>query len=131
MDNEADHPLNNYNDDDHDLGYESEGYDHVQDDEVDENDNNANPKIVPPRGITRLFAFRNKYGRPGSQKLKVTFDQLDRLIGDNRALFSSFLGDIVREHIGLKKLSWKKVDKEERDKLWDEIMVFVTHSMLP
>ncbi|GKB03234.1 hypothetical protein Tco_0831323 [Tanacetum coccineum] len=32
-----------------------------------------------------------------------------------------FLGDLVREHIGLKILSWKKVDKESRDKLWDEI----------
>ncbi|GKA57128.1 hypothetical protein Tco_0756316 [Tanacetum coccineum] len=38
-----------------------------------------------------------------------------------KALFSSFLGDLVREHIGLKILSWKKVDKESRDKLWDEI----------
>ncbi|GJX09920.1 hypothetical protein Tco_0199779 [Tanacetum coccineum] len=30
--------------------------------------------------------------------------------GKHRALFSSFLGDMVREHIGLKILSWKKVD---------------------
>ncbi|GJT84679.1 hypothetical protein Tco_1066396, partial [Tanacetum coccineum] len=29
--------------------------------------------------------------------------------------------DLVREHIGLKILSWKKVDKESRDKLWDKI----------
>ncbi|GJS91606.1 transposase, Ptta/En/Spm, transposase, Tnp1/En/Spm-like protein [Tanacetum coccineum] len=28
---------------------------------------------------------------------------------------------MVREHIGLKILSWKKVDSEARDKLWDEI----------
>nr|GEV41875.1 hypothetical protein [Tanacetum cinerariifolium] len=39
----------------------------------------------------------------------------------HRALFFSFLGDLVREHIDLKILSWKKVDKELRDKLWDEI----------
>ncbi|GKA47946.1 hypothetical protein Tco_0740904 [Tanacetum coccineum] len=43
--------------------------------------------------------------------------------GLHRALFSSFLGDLVREHIGLKILSWKKVDKESRDKLWDEITI--------
>ncbi|GJT36985.1 hypothetical protein Tco_0936850 [Tanacetum coccineum] len=30
-------------------------------------------------------------------------------------------GDMVREHIGLKILSRKKVDSEARDKLWDEI----------
>ncbi|GKB02117.1 hypothetical protein Tco_0830206 [Tanacetum coccineum] len=30
-------------------------------------------------------------------------------------------GDMVREHIGLKILSWKKVDSEARDKLCDEI----------
>ncbi|GKA87574.1 hypothetical protein Tco_0809338, partial [Tanacetum coccineum] len=29
--------------------------------------------------------------------------------------------DMVREHIGLKILSWKKVGSEARDKLWDEI----------
>ncbi|GKF08887.1 hypothetical protein Tco_0043111, partial [Tanacetum coccineum] len=28
---------------------------------------------------------------------------------------------MVREHIGLQILSWKKVDSEARDKLWDEI----------
>ncbi|GKE20786.1 putative reverse transcriptase domain-containing protein [Tanacetum coccineum] len=41
--------------------------------------------------------------------------------GITRAMFLSFLGDMVREHIGLKILSWKKVDSEARDKLWDEI----------
>ncbi|GJX11000.1 hypothetical protein Tco_0200859 [Tanacetum coccineum] len=54
-------------------------------------------------------------------KLKVTFDALNRVLGLHRALFSSFLGDLVREHIGLKILCWKKVKKESRDKLWDEI----------
>nr|GEZ43086.1 hypothetical protein [Tanacetum cinerariifolium]GFA24602.1 hypothetical protein [Tanacetum cinerariifolium] len=54
--------------------------------------------------------------------IKVTFDALNRVSRLHRALFLSFLGDLVREHIGLKILSWKKVDKESRDKLWDEIM---------
>ncbi|GJR77888.1 transposase, Ptta/En/Spm, transposase, Tnp1/En/Spm-like protein [Tanacetum coccineum] len=34
-----------------------------------------------------------------------------------------FLGDMVREHIGLKILTWNKVGSEARDKQWDEIMV--------
>ncbi|GJW95834.1 reverse transcriptase domain-containing protein, partial [Tanacetum coccineum] len=38
-----------------------------------------------------------------------------------QSIVFEFLGDMVREHIGLKILSWKKVDSEARDKLWDEI----------
>nr|GEX61509.1 hypothetical protein [Tanacetum cinerariifolium] len=63
-----------------------------------------------------------EYGKPGGIKIKVTFDALIRISGLHRALFLSFLGYLVREHIGLKILSWKKVDKESRNKLWDEIM---------
>ncbi|GJY38465.1 hypothetical protein Tco_0424829 [Tanacetum coccineum] len=43
--------------------------------------------------------------------------------GKHKALFLSFLGDMVREHIGLKILAWNKVGSEARDKLWDEITV--------
>ncbi|GJR20311.1 hypothetical protein Tco_0968838 [Tanacetum coccineum] len=64
-----------------------------------------------------------EYGKPDGIKLRVTFDALNRISGKHEALFSSFLGDMVREHIGLKILSWKKVDSEARDKLWDEITV--------
>nr|GEY73952.1 hypothetical protein [Tanacetum cinerariifolium] len=49
-----------------------------------------------------------EYGKPDEIKLSVTFDTLNRISGKHRALFSSFLGDIVREHIGLKILSRKK-----------------------
>ncbi|GJU26676.1 reverse transcriptase domain-containing protein [Tanacetum coccineum] len=82
--------------------------------------NHSDLKLVK-RGITRLYKFRMEYGKPGGIKIKVTFDALNRVSGLHRALFLSFLGDLVREHIGLKILSWKKVDKESRDKLWDEI----------
>ncbi|GJR33268.1 transposase, Ptta/En/Spm, transposase, Tnp1/En/Spm-like protein [Tanacetum coccineum] len=113
-------PLANYDNDNEndDLGYQSEEYfDEVQED--DEN-NYSNGNVVK-RGITRLYKFRREYGKPDGIKLSVTFDPLDRISGKHRALFSSFLGDMVREHIGLKILSWKKVDSEARDKLWDEI----------
>ncbi|GJR95127.1 transposase, Ptta/En/Spm, transposase, Tnp1/En/Spm-like protein [Tanacetum coccineum] len=100
------------------LGYHSEEYfDEAQED--DEN-NHSNGNVVK-RGITRLYKFRREYGKPDGIKLSVTFDALNRISGKHRALFSSFLGDMVREHIGLKILSWKKVDSEARDKLWDEI----------
>ncbi|GKD50848.1 transposase, Ptta/En/Spm, transposase, Tnp1/En/Spm-like protein, partial [Tanacetum coccineum] len=62
-----------------------------------------------------------EYRKPGGVKLSVTFDALNRISGKHRALFSSFLGDMVREHIGLKILAWNKVGSEARDKLWDEI----------
>ncbi|GJR95189.1 transposase, Ptta/En/Spm, transposase, Tnp1/En/Spm-like protein [Tanacetum coccineum] len=42
-------------------------------------------------------------------------------IKKTQSIVFEFLGDMVREHIGLKILSWKKMDSEVRDKLWDEI----------
>ncbi|GJW57166.1 hypothetical protein Tco_0103897 [Tanacetum coccineum] len=99
------------------YGYESEKYSDAED---EDGTNSSDHKLVK-RGITRLCKFRMTYGKPGSVKLKVTFDALNRVSGLHRALFSSFLGDLVREHIGLKILCWKKVKKESRDKLWDEI----------
>ncbi|GJX20170.1 reverse transcriptase domain-containing protein [Tanacetum coccineum] len=40
------------------------------------------------------------YRNPNRIKLSATFDALNRISGKHRALFSSFLGDLVREHIG-------------------------------
>ncbi|GJV93463.1 hypothetical protein Tco_1541276 [Tanacetum coccineum] len=75
-----------------DLGYQSEEYIEVAHEDDENNHSNGYAK----RGITRIS-------------------------GKHRALFSSFLGDMVREHIGLQILSWKKVGPEARNKLWDEI----------
>nr|GFA22346.1 hypothetical protein [Tanacetum cinerariifolium] len=96
---------------------DADGTNHAED--ADET-NHSDLKLVK-RGITRLYKFRSEYGKPGGIKIKVTFDALNRVSGLHRALFLSFLGDLVHEHIGLKIISWKKVDKESRDKLWDEI----------
>ncbi|GJT94822.1 hypothetical protein Tco_1090340 [Tanacetum coccineum] len=96
-----DHDLlvNSNNENDDMLGYESEKY--FDDEDVDgtnhakdaDGTNHSDLKLVK-RGITRLYKFHREYGKPGGIKIK---------------------------HIGLKILSWKKVDKESRDKLWDEI----------
>nr|GEX85470.1 hypothetical protein [Tanacetum cinerariifolium] len=124
--NDHDLLVNSDKENDDMLGYESEKY--SDDEDVDgtnhaedaDGTNHSDLKLVK-RGITRLYKFRSEYGKPGEIKIKVTFDALNRVSGLHRALFLSFLGDLVREHIGLKILSWKKVDKESRDKLWDEI----------
>ncbi|GJR64205.1 hypothetical protein Tco_0010270 [Tanacetum coccineum] len=123
-----DHDLlvNSDNENDDMLGYESDKY--SDDEDADgtnhaedaDGTNHSDLKLVK-RGITRLYKFRREYGKPSGIKIKVTFDALNRVSGLHRALFLSFLGDLVREHIGLRILSWKKVDKESRDKLWDEI----------
>ncbi|GJR63049.1 hypothetical protein Tco_1505211 [Tanacetum coccineum] len=118
--NNLDHLVNYDNDNDiENLGYKLEVY--LNDEEEDEN-NQSNGNVVK-RGITRLSKFRRKYGKPNGIKLSVTFDALNRISRPHRALFSSFLGDLVCEHMGLKIISWKKVGSEARDKLWDEIMV--------
>ncbi|GJX54592.1 hypothetical protein Tco_0282961 [Tanacetum coccineum] len=100
-----------------DLGYESEEY--IEDAHEDDENNHSNG--YAKRGITRLCKFRREYGKPGRVKLSVTFDALNRVSGKHRALFLSFLGDMVCEHIGLQILSWKKVGPEASNKLWDEI----------
>ncbi|GKA38406.1 transposase, Ptta/En/Spm, transposase, Tnp1/En/Spm-like protein [Tanacetum coccineum] len=104
--NDRRHLVNYDNDNDNDdLGYESEVYL----DKEEEDGNNHSYGNVVKRGITRLSKFRREYGKPNGIKLNVTFDALNRILGSQRALFSSFLGDLVREHIGLKIISWKKV----------------------
>ncbi|GKE92195.1 hypothetical protein Tco_1573290 [Tanacetum coccineum] len=113
--------VNSFNENDDMLGYESKKY---SDDEDADGTNHSDLKLVK-RGITRLYKFRMEYGKPSGIKIKVTFDALNRVSGLHGALFLSFLGDLVSEHIGLKILSWKKVDKESRDKLWDEITVHI------
>ncbi|GJS42511.1 hypothetical protein Tco_0567554 [Tanacetum coccineum] len=117
--NDLHHLVNYDNDNDiDDLGYESKVY---LDEEEEEDENNHSNGNVIKRGITRLSKFRREYGKPDGIKLSVTFDALNRISGSHNALFLSFLRDLVREQIGFKILSWKKVGSEARDKLWDEI----------
>ncbi|GJT73112.1 hypothetical protein Tco_1032398 [Tanacetum coccineum] len=87
-----------------DLGYESEEY--TEDAHEDDENNHSNG--YAKRGITRLCTFRREYGKPGGVKLSVTFDALNRISRYNKSIVSCFLGDMVREHIGLQILSWKK-----------------------
>nr|GEU95248.1 hypothetical protein [Tanacetum cinerariifolium] len=91
-------PLVNYDNDNEndDLGYQSEEYfDEVHED----GENNHSNRNVVKRGITRLYKFRREYEKPDGIKLIVTFDALNRISRKHKALFSSFLGDMVLEHI--------------------------------
>ncbi|GKF61347.1 retrovirus-related pol polyprotein from transposon TNT 1-94, partial [Tanacetum coccineum] len=66
---------------------------------VSEQNNHSNRNVVK-RGITGLYKFRMEYGKPGGVKLSVTFDALNRISGIHRALFSSFLGVMVKSAAG-------------------------------
>nr|GEV47729.1 hypothetical protein [Tanacetum cinerariifolium] len=81
-----------------------------------EDENNHSNGNVVKRGITRLSKFHMEYGKPDGIKLSVTFDALNRISGSHGALFLSFLGDLVQEHIGLKILSWNKKETEDKTK---------------
>ncbi|GKA28369.1 hypothetical protein Tco_0714537 [Tanacetum coccineum] len=103
--NDRRHLVNYDNDNDNDdLGYESEVYL----DKEEEDGNNHSDGNVVKRGITRLSKFRREYGKPNGIKLSVTFDALNRILGSQRALFSSFLGDLIREHIAAAKMARSK-----------------------
>nr|GEV89175.1 hypothetical protein [Tanacetum cinerariifolium] len=56
------------------------------------------------------YEFEKEYGKPGRIKIKVTFDALNKVSGLYKALFSSFLGDLVREHI-VRKLVMHRLGK--------------------
>ncbi|GJR51328.1 hypothetical protein Tco_1401849 [Tanacetum coccineum] len=93
-----------------DLGYQSDEYIEVAHERMMKKPFNG----YVLRGITRLCKFRREYGKPGGVKLSVTFDALNRILGKHRALFLSFLGDMVHEHIGLQILSGRRwVQKQE------------------
>nr|GEY49116.1 hypothetical protein [Tanacetum cinerariifolium] len=98
-----DHDLlvNSNNENDDMLGYESEKYSNDEDTdgtnhaEDTDGTNHLDLKLVK-RGIPRLY---KEYGKPDGIKIKVTFDALNRVLELHRALFLSFLGDLVCEHI--------------------------------
>jgi hypothetical protein len=103
------------------MGYESE------EEEVNRDEDGElilYPTVVK-RGITRLHKFRNENGK--GVKVRLLIDDMGRISGSNRAVFASFLGDLVRERIGLTVLSWKKVLQPARDDLWSEITVRRKH----
>nr|GEV14521.1 hypothetical protein [Tanacetum cinerariifolium] len=87
---------------------EAKGNDEYFDEVQEDDENNHSNGNVVKRGITRLYKFRMEYEKPDGIKLSVTFDALIRISRKHRTLFLSILGDMVREHIGLKILSWKK-----------------------
>nr|GEY91833.1 retrovirus-related Pol polyprotein from transposon TNT 1-94 [Tanacetum cinerariifolium] len=88
---------------------DADGTNHAED---ADGTNHSDMKLIK-RGITRLYKFLREYGKPGGIKIKVTFDALNRVSGLHRALFSSFLGDLVLEHIEI------KVDEEpSRGIMW-------------
>ncbi|KAL4565178.1 hypothetical protein LXL04_029263 [Taraxacum kok-saghyz] len=90
----------------------------------DSDQDNQLPRAQRPnrkRGMTRLPRLRTDYTRSGGRKKLVEFDNLGRFSGKYRALFVSYLGDLVRQKVGLRVFSWKAVEPEERVKLWQQI----------
>ncbi|KAL6536654.1 hypothetical protein OROMI_026235 [Orobanche minor] len=83
--------------------------------------NTVTIKKKKKRGLTRLPKLRTAYINSGGRKRRVKFDQLGRFTGKYRAEFPSFLGDLIREKVGISVFNWKDVKKEVRDKLWEEI----------
>ena len=73
--------------------------------------------------MTRLTKLRTKYTNSGGKKKYLKFDELGRFSRKHRALFVSFLGDLVREKVGISVLCWKDVTAEVREKLWEVIRV--------
>lgn len=110
-------------------GHSQDEYDTNSMDEFESASTDSDMDLAQPkektnkRGLTRLPKLRTTFVNSGGIKHKVTFDELDRISGEYRSEFPSFLGDIVRQHVGLRFLSWKKVPKESKDTLWEKIMV--------
>ncbi|KAL6574985.1 hypothetical protein OROMI_012270 [Orobanche minor] len=80
--------------------------------------------VKAKRGLTRLPKLHSRFTNSGGKRHEVEFDSLGRLMGEYRSEFTSFLGDTVREHVGLRWLTWKEVPKEVKAKLWDQATNF-------
>ncbi|KAL4583317.1 hypothetical protein LXL04_007887 [Taraxacum kok-saghyz] len=79
----------------------------------DSDQDNQLPRAQRPnmkRGMTRLPRLRTDYTRSDGRKKLVKFDNLGRFSGKYRALFVSYLGDLVRQKVGLRVFSWKAVE---------------------
>lgn len=76
------------------------------------------------RGLTRLVKLHRDF-EDSNEKHEVDFDALGRVTGKYRSEFASFLGDLVRRDVGLRYMKWKKVTKEVKDKLWEQVTVCI------
>jgi hypothetical protein len=87
-----------------------------------------NPKevIKTKRGMTRMLKLHRDFlNKEKTTKRNIGFDNMFRPIGDHRIEFSSFLGYLARDMIGLKHLCWKEVLKATRENMWDRIQVCI------
>ncbi|CAI9285356.1 unnamed protein product [Lactuca saligna] len=78
-------------------------------------------KTVPTRsnrkgGMTRLPKLKTEYVN-SCEKQRVRLDEFSKFTRKNNAVFVSYLGDLVREKVGLSVICWKKVKPEMKDKL--------------
>ncbi|KAL4556954.1 hypothetical protein LXL04_035123 [Taraxacum kok-saghyz] len=124
-----DHEMDDIDDGTQVFGSDSEdGYDDNSSDDLDSSTDSEQEiqttvkrKSKRKRGLTRLPKVRTEHTNSGGKKKRVKFDELGRFAGKYRAQLPSFLGDLVREKVGLSVLNWRNVTKEVRDKLWEEI----------
>ncbi|KAL4557564.1 hypothetical protein LXL04_035747 [Taraxacum kok-saghyz] len=116
-----DHEMDDIDDGTQVFGSDTEyGYDDNSSDDLDSS-TDSEQEIQTTRGLTRLPKVRTEHTNSGGKKKRVKFDELGRFAGKYRAQLPSFLGDLVREKVGLSVLNWRNVTKEVRDKLWEEI----------
>lgn len=90
----------------------------------DSDSNNETRKKTRKRGLTRLPKLRTEHTNSGGRKKRVKFDEFGRFAGKYRSQLPSYLGDLVRERVGVSVFNWKKVTKEVKEKLWEEITRF-------
>ncbi|KAK9058107.1 hypothetical protein SSX86_022947 [Deinandra increscens subsp. villosa] len=92
------------------------------DDQVTENEEATTSAPPPPqankRGLTRLAKWHAKFEKNGGGKWPLTFDALGMIGGKHRPTFLSFMGNIARSEVGLRYLQWRKVPKEDKNKMW-------------
>ncbi|KAL4580159.1 hypothetical protein LXL04_016340 [Taraxacum kok-saghyz] len=115
-----DHEMDDIDDGTQVFGSDTEdGYDDNSSDDLDSNTDSEQEiqttvkrKSKRKRGLTRLPKVRTEHTNSGGRKKHVKFDELGRFTGKYRAQISSFLGDLVREKVGLSVLNWRNVTKE-------------------
>ncbi|CAI9264359.1 unnamed protein product [Lactuca saligna] len=117
-------PILEMEDDDQNDGSDLDDSEHEDTSDYTSGDSNSNTettKKTRKRGLIRLPKLQTEHTNYGGRKKRVKFDEFGRFAGKYRSQLPSYLGDLVRERVGVSVFNWKKVTKEVKEKLWEEI----------
>jgi hypothetical protein len=80
---------------------------------------------IQPRGRGVTMMRKLTKVRQTGIKIKIQFNQTTwNCFGPDAKTFRSYVGFLARSYCSILKDEWKEIDKDTRDKLWEDLQVF-------